>query len=93
VITPHQAGKLGFDESGKRKNFQPWPLNPDLFQNRLQFLAKSVEGRSRSPDINHAPAARHRSGNVSEHPFDRPVGELLPSPFQDQSDTFFVFGP
>jgi hypothetical protein len=85
-------GGLGFDESGEGKNLQPWPLNPDVFQNRLQLFAKSVEGRSRSPNIDHAPAARHRSGNVREHSLDRPVGESLPSPFQDQSDAFFVFG-
>jgi hypothetical protein len=61
-----QGEELGFDESGKRKYFWRRPLHPDLFQNWPELLAKSVEGRSRLPNINYAPAAGHRSGDVRE---------------------------
>ena len=84
---------LGFDEPGKGKNFRRRPSHPDLFQNWLELLTKSVEGRSRLPNINHAPAAGHRPGNVREHTLDRPIGEPLPSPLQDHVDALFVFGP
>jgi hypothetical protein len=56
-LASFELAKLGFDEPGKRKNFGPRPSHPDLFQNRLELLTKSVEGRSRLPNINHAPAA------------------------------------
>lgn len=87
-----QLGELGFDESRNRGNSRPRPSNSKLFQNRPELLAKSVEGASRLPNIDHAPAARHRPGNVREHPFDRPVSESLPSPLQDHLDAFFVLG-
>ena len=91
-LASFEIAKLGFDEPNKGKNFRPRPSHPDLFQNRLELLTKSVEGRSRLPNINHAPAAGHRPGNVREHPLDRPIGEPLPSPLQDQLDALFVFG-
>ena len=61
-----RSTELGFDESGEGKNCRPHPLHSDLFQNRLELLTKSVKGRSRLPNIDHAPAARHRPGNVRE---------------------------
>jgi hypothetical protein len=83
---------LGFDESGEWKDFRPHPFNPDLFQHRLQFFAKSVEGRSRLPNVNDAPAAGHGTGNMGEHSLNRPIGEFLPSPFQNQFDALLVSG-
>ena len=61
-----RSTELGFDESGEGKNLRPRPLHSDLFQNRLELLTKLVKGRSRLPNIDHAPAARHRPGNVRE---------------------------
>ena len=88
-----RSTELGFDESGEGKNLRPHPLHSDLFQNRLELLTKLVKGRSRLPNIDHAPAARHRPGNVREYPLDRPVGEPFSSPFQYQLDALFVFSP
>jgi hypothetical protein len=84
---------LGFDESGKGKNLRLRPLHPDLFQNRLELLAEPTKGRSRLPNIDHAPAARHRPGNVCEHPSNWPVGKSLSSSFQYHLDALFVFSP
>ena len=61
-----RSTELGFDEFGEGKNRRPHPLHSDLFQNRLELLTKLVKGRSRLPNIDHAPAARHRPGNVRE---------------------------
>jgi hypothetical protein len=85
--------ELGFDESGEGKNLRPYPLHSDLFQNRLKLLAKLIKGRSRLPNVDHAPAARHWSCNVREYPLDRPVGEPLSAPFQHHLDALFVFRP
>ncbi len=87
-----RLGELGFDESRNWGNSRPRPSNSKLFQNGPELLAKSVEGPSRLPNIDYAPAARHRPGNVREHPFDRPVSESLPPPLQDHLDAFFVLG-
>src|SRR5262245_14018546 len=84
---------LGFDESGEGKNLRVRPLHPDLFQNRLELLAETIKGRSRLPNIDHAPATRRRPGNVCEHSPNWPVGKPLSSSFQYHLDAFFVFSP
>jgi hypothetical protein len=88
-----ESSELGFDESGEGKNLRRHPLHSDLFQNRLELLAKSIKGRSRLPNIDHAPAAWHRSCNVREYSLDRPVGEPLSAPSQYHLDALFVFSP
>jgi hypothetical protein len=75
------AWDLGFDESGKGEDVHSHLLNPDLSQNWLELLAETGKGRSRSPNINHAPAARHRSRDVRKQTLHRPVRELVFSPF------------
>ena len=93
-LTTMVAGsELGFDESGEGENLRLRPLHPDLFQNRLELLAEPIKGRSRLPNIDHPPAARHRPGNVCEHSPNWPVGKLLSSSFQYHLDAFFVFSP
>jgi hypothetical protein len=82
----------GFDESLNGENSWRCALHLKLFQDRLERFAKSIEGRSRLPNIDYAPAARHGPGNVRKYTFDRPVGESIFPPFQDHLDGFFVFG-
>src|SRR5262249_3490781 len=54
---------------------------------------ETIKGRSRLPNIDHAPAARHRPGNVCEHSPNWPVGKPLSSSFQYHLYAFFVFSP
>src|SRR5262249_49569123 len=68
------GSELGFDESGEGKNLRLRPLHPNLFQNRLELLPEPIKGDSRLPNIDHAPPARHRSGNVCKYSPNRPVG-------------------
>src|SRR5262245_27146938 len=68
------GSELGFYESGEGKNLRLRPLHPNLFQNRLELLPEPVKGDSRLPNIDHAPPARHRSGNVCKYSPNRPVG-------------------
>src|SRR5262245_29688942 len=68
------GSELGFDESGEGKDLRLRPLHPNLFQNRLELFAEPIKGGSRLPNIDHAPPARHRSGNVCKYSPNRPVG-------------------
>jgi hypothetical protein len=46
LYTVLAGSELGFDESGEGENLRRRPLHPDLFQNRLELLAKPIKGRS-----------------------------------------------
>jgi hypothetical protein len=45
-----------------------------------ELLAETSERRSRSPNIDYAPAAGHRSRDMRKHTLHRPVRELVSSP-------------
>jgi hypothetical protein len=57
------------------------------------MVAPAGVGKGTAPNIDHAPAARHRPGNVCEHPSNWPVGKSLSSAFQYHLDALFVFSP
>jgi hypothetical protein len=46
LYTVLAGSELGFDESGEGENLRRRPLHSDLFQNRLELLAKPIKGRS-----------------------------------------------